>query len=133
MELKSKVLKVNLIEQNKELKLFKSKNQDDIEPINTIDFGTGSLRLIYNGKWFLIDSIISIYVDNRLVSKESVIKGFDVIIPLSNVQNEVDLNLKIMFLSSKFKINLNPLVENIILLEYSRISGRFSKIVKVIK
>lgn len=131
--LKSKILTENLPIQNNNEQVRISENENNIEPIKLEGFANGSIRLIYHGVWILFDIETLIYLDDKLISKQSTKNGFDIIIPLRNDQYEVNLKLKILFRLTTIKINVNPLVENIILLDYSRLNGAFSSKFKIIK
>ncbi len=126
IKLKSDILAGDLtkdkVEYTSEIKVNVAINEPDKPRLSE----TGSLRIVFKGMWFLFDVETYIYMNDKLVSKESTKRGFDVKIPLTSDQDEVFMKLKILANSTSFKVDVNPCSQNLVTLNYSRTLGKYS-------
>jgi hypothetical protein len=126
LKLKSEILDSDLTLKGVENANPTSKVNNTIESIKPKPTQTGSLRIIFKGAWFLFDVNTYIYVNDKLLSKESTNRGFEVKTPLMSDQNEINVKLKILGNSTDLSIRVNPYTSSTITLDYDRILGKYS-------
>ena len=93
---------------------------------NENDIQNKKLKFFYSGDWFLIDVSVEVYLNDNLILKSSIKKGFE--FEIANNTLAPKLLLKIPFKSKIIKLphlygDKNYLIE----IEYDRVWGNFSE------
>jgi hypothetical protein len=83
------------------------------------------IKVVFKGEWFLVDAFTEVYLNERLILKSSVKKGFnfeiDNVEHLPEIKFKIPLKKKILEIPT-LNLNKNYLIE----IEYSRIWGNYS-------